>query len=68
MNKVVLLTDRPEERKVLISCLKILFSECEIEVRSKQAAKVQRTSFASEPSTFLDGYKFRQALEKNNEG
>ena len=68
MNKVVLLTDRPEERETLISYLKILFPECEIEARPKQAAKLQRLSFASEPFRPSDGYKLRQAFEKDNEG
>jgi hypothetical protein len=51
MNKIVLLTDRPEECETLISCLKILFPECDIQVQSKQAAKLQRTPLALEPST-----------------
>ena len=51
MNKVVLLTDRPEECETLISCLKILFPECEVQVQPKQAAKLQRTSLALKPST-----------------
>ncbi len=44
MNKVVLLTDCPEECETLISCLKILFPECEVQVQPKQAAELQRTS------------------------
>jgi len=51
MNKVVLLTDRPEECETLISCLKILFPECEVQVQPKQAAKFQGTSLVLEPST-----------------
>jgi hypothetical protein len=51
MHKVVLLTDRPEECETQISCLKILFPECEVEVRPKQANKLRRASLASEPST-----------------
>ena len=35
MDKVVLLTDRPEEYEVLISWLEILFPKCEIQVQSK---------------------------------
>ncbi len=35
MNKVILLTDRPEECETLISCLKILFPECEVQVQPK---------------------------------
>jgi hypothetical protein len=50
MNKVVLLTDRLEECETLISYLKILFPECEVQVQPKQAAKLQRTSLALEPS------------------
>jgi len=50
MNKVVLLTDSPEECETRISCLKILFPECDVQVQSKQAAKLQRTSLALEPS------------------
>ena len=52
MHKVVIFTDRPEEYETLISCLKILFPECEIQVQPKQADKLQRASLASEPSTF----------------
>jgi hypothetical protein len=51
MNQVVLLTDRSEECETLISCLKILFPECEVQVQPNQAAKLQRTSLALEPST-----------------
>ena len=51
MHKVVIFTDRPEEYETLISCLKILFPECEIQVQPKQADKLQRASLASEPST-----------------
>jgi len=50
MNQVILLTDRPEEYETLISCLKILFPECEVHVQPKQAAKFQGTSLALEPS------------------
>jgi hypothetical protein len=35
MHKVVLLTDRPEECETLISCLKILFPECEVLAQPK---------------------------------
>jgi hypothetical protein len=52
MKKIVLLTDRPEERKILISYLKKLFPECEIEVQPKQTAELKRASFDSELSTF----------------
>jgi len=51
MHKVVLLTDRPEESETLISCLKILFPECEVQVQPKQTARLQRTPLALEPST-----------------
>jgi len=51
MHKVVLLTDRPEECETLISCLKILFPECEIQVQAKQAVGLERASLALEPST-----------------
>ncbi|MBW2014447.1 MAG: hypothetical protein JRI69_11785 [Deltaproteobacteria bacterium] len=51
MDKVVLLTDRPEECETLISYIKILFPECEVQVQPKQAAKLQRTSLALEAST-----------------
>jgi hypothetical protein len=51
MHKVVLFTDRPEECETQISCLKILFPECEVEVRPKQANRLRRASLASESST-----------------
>ena len=51
MDKVVLLTDRFEECDPLISCLKLLFPECEIQIQPKQAAKFERTSLTLEPST-----------------
>jgi hypothetical protein len=51
MDKIVLLTDRPEECETLISCLKILFPECEIQVQPKQATELQREALALEPST-----------------
>jgi len=34
MDKIVLLTDRLEERDPLISCLRLLFPECEIQVQN----------------------------------
>ena len=52
MHKVVIFTDRPEECEILLSCLKILFPKCEIQVQPKQADKLQRESLASELSTF----------------
>jgi len=51
MHKVVIFTDRPEECETLMSCLKILFSECEVQVQPKQADNLQQISLASEPST-----------------
>ena len=51
MDKVVLLTDRLEECEPLISCLELLFPECEIQVQPKQAAGLERASLALEPST-----------------
>jgi hypothetical protein len=51
MNNVVLLTDRPEECDTLISCIKTLFPECDVQVQPKHAAKLQRTSLALEPFT-----------------
>lgn len=50
MDKIVLLTDRPQEYESLISCLKILFPECEIQVQPKQAKELQGASLALEPS------------------
>jgi len=51
MDKVVLLTDCPEECDPLISCLKLLFPECKIQVKTKQAAELQRESLGLELST-----------------
>ncbi len=51
MDKVILLTNRPEECDPLISCLKLLFPECEIQVQPKQAGELRRASLALEPST-----------------
>ena len=51
MDKVILLTNRPEECEPLISCLKLLFPECEVQVQPKQAAELQRTSLDLELST-----------------
>ena len=51
MDKVVFLTDRPEECDPLISCLKLLFPECEVQVQPKQAAELKRTSLDLELST-----------------
>jgi len=65
MDKVVLLTDRPEECEPLISCLKLLFPECEVQVQPKQAAGLQRTSLALEPSTAYRMYiNFDRNLRK----
>jgi hypothetical protein len=51
MDKIVLLTDRLEECEPLISCLRLLFPECEIQVQPKQAEELGRTSPASKLST-----------------
>jgi hypothetical protein len=50
MNKVILLTDRLEECEPLISCLKLLFPECDIQVQPKQTEGFKRASLALEPS------------------
>ena len=50
-DEVVFLTDRPEECETLISCLKILFPECKIQIQPKHTAELQCASFALEPST-----------------
>ena len=50
MDKVILLTDRFEECDPLISCLKLLFPECEIQVQVKQAKGLERSSLALNPS------------------
>ena len=51
MDKVILLTNRPEECEPLISCLKLLFPECKIRVQPKKAAELKRTSSGLELST-----------------
>jgi hypothetical protein len=51
MHKVVIFTHRPEECETLISCLKILFPECEVQVQPNQTDEFQRSSLASKPST-----------------
>ena len=38
MHKVVIFTDPPEECEILLSCLKILFPKCEIQVQPKQTS------------------------------
>ena len=50
-DKVVLLTDRPEECETPIPYLKIPFPECEIRIQPKRTAKLQCVAFALEPST-----------------
>ena len=51
MDKVILLTDRPEECNPLISCLKLLFPKCKIQVQPKKTVELQRTSLGLELST-----------------
>jgi hypothetical protein len=51
MDKVILLTNRPEECEPLISCLKLLFPECKIRVQPKKAAELKRTSLGLKLST-----------------
>ena len=51
MDKIVLLTDRPQEYESLKSCLKILFPECEIQVQPKNPMVLQGASLALEAST-----------------
>jgi hypothetical protein len=64
MNKVVLLTDRPEECETLISCLKTLFPECDVQVQPKQAAKLLRTPLALEPSTSKNNGRKQWVMNK----
>lgn len=51
MDKIVLITDRPEECETLISCIKIMFPECEIQIQPRHTTVLQRASLASGPST-----------------
>ncbi|MGB2927718.1 MAG: hypothetical protein WBB70_02275 [Desulfobacterales bacterium] len=65
MDKVVLLPDRSEEREPLISCLKLLFPECDIQIQPKQVAKFERTSRTLKPSTaFRMDRDFARRLRK----
>jgi hypothetical protein len=65
MDKVILLTNRPEECEPLISCLKVMFPECEIQVQPKQAVGLERASLALEPSTAYRMYiNFAKSLRK----
>ena len=41
MRKIVILTNSPDEKALLISWLEILFPECEIEIRRGQEEKVE---------------------------
>ena len=51
MNKIVLLTNRLEECEPLISCLKLLFPECEIQIKPNHTAQFERNSSTLDPST-----------------
>ena len=62
MDKVILLTDRLEECEPLISCLKLLFPECEIQVQPKQTEGLERASLGLEPST---AYRMFINFDKN---
>ena len=37
MNKIVIITNNSEKENGLIKCLSVLFPECEIEIKYKQA-------------------------------
>jgi hypothetical protein len=50
MHKIVFLTDCPEGAEPLISCLNILFPECEIRVEPKHTAVLQGASLFLESS------------------
>ena len=65
MNKVVLLTDRLEECEPLISCLKLLFPECEIQIQPKPAAKFKGTSLTLDsPTAYRMDRDFARNLRK----
>lgn len=44
MQKIVVKTDYVEENYLLITCLRLLFPECEIEVLPRQINKSEETS------------------------
>ena len=65
MDKVILLTNCPEECNPLISCIKSLFPECKIQVQPKQADGLEHASSALEPSTAYRMYiNFAKSLRK----
>ena len=71
MDKVILLTDRTEECNPLISCLKLLFPECKIQVQQKKAAGLESASSALEHSTayrlYINfGKSLRRRIEENS--
>jgi hypothetical protein len=50
MDKIVISTDRLKECEPLISCLKFLFPECEIQVQPKHAKGLKHPRLTVEPS------------------
>ena len=51
MEKIVIVTDRPEEDDSLIACLSALFPECEIQIFSSQTEILRSTPVVPEPTT-----------------
>ena len=43
MEKIVILSNRQVENALLLSCLKVLFPECQIEIRSTIAGRVENS-------------------------
>lgn len=51
MEKIVIVTDHPEEDDSLIACLRMLFPECEIQIFSRHTESLGDATVVQEPET-----------------
>jgi len=51
LEKIVIVTDHPEEDDSLIACLRMLFPECEIQIFSRQEQSLGDAPVVPEPET-----------------
>ena len=51
MEKIVIVTDHPEEDDSLIVCLRMLFPECQIQIFSRHTESLGDATVVQEPET-----------------
>ena len=65
LKKIVTLTDHPEKHDMLITCLRRLFPECEIQVKPKEMEFLKMSRQPQGLATENAGEENRKTIEKN---